>query len=346
MKRYKHSMRFKVETESGTINKRVYGETLKECEQKKAELLQKIAAEKAEKLQPAFASVAKAWRAESESRLSPYTYSCYKKPCDDLVEQFGKKKLKDVKTSELQSLINKMHEQGFAHHTIAMRKIAASQIFIYAIQRDLVEYNPATAVRIPRGAPKKHFELPTPQEIEKVKTSLDAPLGLFHFFLLYTGMRREEALAIDWMDIDFNSKSIVINKALRFVNGKGVITNMTKTDDSTRVIPLLEPLENALTPHRQDSGLIFGADGEPFTMSRYNFLSRKYKEVTQSSVTPHMLRVAYATILYDANMSDKDAKELMGHSKIELTKNVYMRISQARQKQNFEQLNDFVKNNI
>lgn len=343
MKRYKHSLRVNIETENGVIQKRVYGNTIEECVKKKNELMEKNAAYMLECSHPTFSKVAESWRKESEDRISAYTYSCYKKPYEELIEEFGSKKISDIKTGDLQRFINQMHKSGFAHHTISLRKIVASQVFLHAMQNNLIEYNPATAVRIPRGAPKSHYELPSESDLKIVKNSIDAPFGLFYYFLMYTGLRREEALAIEWGDIDFGNKSIKVNKALRFIDGQAVISNITKTDDSNRTVPLLEPLERVLAPLQREKGLLFTYNGNPLNSSRYTTLTRKYKQITGANVTPHMLRVAYATILYDAQLDDKDAKELMGHSKIELTKNIYMRISQSRQKRNFEQLNNFVK---
>ncbi|MBS7299062.1 MAG: tyrosine-type recombinase/integrase [Eubacteriales bacterium] len=48
-------------------------------------------------------------------------------------------------------------------------------------------------------------------------------------------------------------------------------------------------------------------------------------------MTPHQLRHAYATILYEAGIDEKDAQELMGHTSIQLTRDIYTHISKKRE---------------
>ena len=59
-------------------------------------------------------------------------------------------------------------------------------------------------------------------------------------------------------------------------------------------------------------------------------------------LTPHQLRHAFATICFDADLSAKDAAQLLGHSKVELTMDVYTHIRQSRAQRTAEQLNAFV----
>lgn len=60
------------------------------------------------------------------------------------------------------------------------------------------------------------------------------------------------------------------------------------------------------------------------------------------TLTPHQLRHAFATICFDADLSAKDAAQLLGHSKVELTMDVYTHIRQSRVQRTAEQLNAFV----
>lgn len=60
------------------------------------------------------------------------------------------------------------------------------------------------------------------------------------------------------------------------------------------------------------------------------------------TLTPHQLRHTFATICFDADLSAKDAAQLLGHSKVELTMDVYTHIRQSRAQRTAEQLNAFV----
>lgn len=343
MKRYKHSMRFTIETENGTINKRVYGDTIEECVKKKERVIEQTLQEVERKAHPYFKDVAAEWYEEAEKRLSPYSQVTYRSALNKILDLFSDYKIDEIKPSTCQNIFDELAKKGYKKTTLGTYKQIASQIFNHALINDIVESNPIAPVKISRNAKNvEHHRLPEAQEIEIIKKSINAPLGLFYYFLLYTGMRRGEALAINWEDIDFEKKTITVNKTARFINKKCVISDKTKTESGMRVVPLLRPLEIELTKIEPKKGLIFQKKGEPYNYTTFFHDAHKYSEATGLQITPHMLRVAYATMLYDAELNDKDAQFLMGHSNIQITKNIYMRISQERQQASFDKLNQFV----
>ena len=60
---------------------------------------------------------------------------------------------------------------------------------------------------------------------------------------------------------------------------------------------------------------------------------------TGVNATPHQLRHAYATILFDAGLDDKDAQELLGHANISTTRDIYTHITQKRREKTAAILN-------
>lgn len=74
-----------------------------------------------------------------------------------------------------------------------------------------VNYNPFTAVKVPAKAGKKKRDLPPNDEVEIIKESVNDEFGLFPFLLLYTGCRRNEALALRYEDINWDDKIITID---------------------------------------------------------------------------------------------------------------------------------------
>ena len=73
-----------------------------------------------------------------------------------------------------------------------------------------VNYNPCIAVKVPAKAGKKKRDLPPNDEVEIIKESVNDEFGLFPFLLLYTGCRRNEALALRYEDINWDDKIITI----------------------------------------------------------------------------------------------------------------------------------------
>lgn len=305
---------------------------------KRAQAEAEEAIEKA--LNPTFEMVADEWAEVHENEVGYYTMNGYKAPVKNLKEEFGGDLIKDITSMDIQRFINELGKKGFAKHTIALRKIVASLIFDYAILKDLVKINPVTVVKIPKNAVVNKRKLPDDKDVEKVKQSVDATFGLFAYLILYTGCRRGEALALTYEDIDFTNDTIDINKVVVFENGKPKVYNRAKSRDGIRIIPLLTPLKNVLNQSKQ--GYIFNDNSLLLTLSQFNMLWSRYKRETQVSLSPHQLRHAFATICFDAGLAPKDASKILGHSKIELTLDVYTHIRESRTKETANKLNNFL----
>ena len=66
-------------------------------------------------------------------------------------------------------------------------------------------------------------------------------------------------------------------------------------------------------------------------------------KATEMQITPHQLRHAYATILYEAGIKDKDAQDLLGHANIQTTRDIYTHITNNRRAETAALLNAATK---
>ena len=158
--------------------------------------------------------------------------------------------------------------------------------------------------------------------------------------MLYTGIRRGEALALTYEDIDWENELININKSLYHKHNLPEIKS-PKTESGVRSIPLLKPLKDVLDPNK--TGIIFANDsGDYLKASQVETKLKWYRRETGILCSPHQLRHEYATLLHEADIVDKDAQELLGHSQISTTKDIYMHITPRRLKQTAAKLNEFL----
>lgn len=172
-----------------------------------------------------------------------------------------------------------------------------------------------------------------------MKNGADAPFGLFALICLYAGLRRGEALALRYEDIDREQGVIHVTKAVEFV-GNNPHIKPPKTAAGYRDAVLLDALSSAIP---DGTGLIFCRDdGSPLTKTQYRKRWLKYCDAIGFEITAHQLRHGFATILYEAGIPDKDAQELMGHSSIAITRDVYTHIRQSRRSDTASRLNKFV----
>lgn len=271
------------------------------------------------------------------------TAEAYRAPIRRLTEYIGDEAAEQVTAQEIQALLYGMGAQSFSRRTVQMQKDVCNMVFRYGVLTGRIKYNPCSSVTLPRNLKKGKRELPPDEAIEAVKRGVNLQFGLFAAICLYAGLRRGEALALRYEDIDRKRKVITVNKSVEFI-GNNPHIKPPKTEAGYREVILLDVLA-ALIP--KGRGYIFCRDdGEPLTKTQYRKRWGAYCLQIGYSITAHQLRHGFATILYEAGIPDKDAQELLGHSNITLTRNVYTHIRQTRKQETAAKLNAFVAVNV
>ena len=172
-------------------------------------------------------------------------------------------------------------------------------------------------------------------------------------------------MALRWEDIDRKKKVIHVTKSVCFVGGKPMI-KLPKSKAGRRDVVLLDALEKVLPDG--GNGYLFGGNA-PWLKSQTerNWLEwckaaglahelmtvevdpktqkKKTRRKWRPDITAHQLRHAFVTMLYDANIDEMDTKEMIGHSSIQVTRDVYTHIRQSRREKTAEKLNAFLGQN-
>ena len=287
-----------------------------------------------------FRVVAAEWEADHIDKISHRTWCGYAAHYKRAVQHFGDQYVDKIASADVQRYITNFASYGYAHKTVKAALQVLSMIFDYAILEGYIDKNPCAMVQIPKGLKHETRALPGTEEIEKVKASVDCHFGLFAYALLFTGLRRGELLALTDEDIDFESKVIHVNKSVYYVSNQPHI-KLPKTKAGKRDVYLLDCLAEKLRGKR---GYIFG-EGKPMTEMAFKRAWERYARASGVTVTPHQLRHAYATLLFDAGIDPKSAQLLLGHSDYKTTMDIYTHISESRKKLDFEKLNSISKAN-
>lgn len=287
-----------------------------------------------------FIAVADDWAQEAFPTLAYRTLSCYTAPLKRAKQYFINKYIEDITHSDIKEYMEYLANQEYSKKTIKNYRIVLSMIFKYAVVNDIININMVSDVSIPKGLKSTRRNPPTESEIEKIKSNVKRDFGLFYYFLLYTGIRRGEALALTYEDIDWKNELITINKSLYHKHNQPEI-KAPKTESGIRCIPLLKPLKDILDQEKK--GVVFCNDnGGYLTASQVETKIKWYRRETGILCSPHQLRHEYATILHEAEIIDKDAMGLLGHSQISTTKDIYMHITPRRLKQTAEKINKYL----
>lgn len=273
-----------------------------------------------------FRDVAREWAARHEKEVSYNAHRAYNVSYKETLKLFGKMPIKQITPQAVDKYIREIASRGFALRTVKGYLSLLNLVFTHAVLSGDVETNPAQYVKPPKGLTTTKRELPQVGVIEAIKSNVDETYGLFPFFLLYTGCRRGEALAVRFEDIDKKNNIINITKSVYHVGNKPVIKG-TKTTAGTRTIPLLSDLKNKLP---KGNGYIFGNGENPPTLTMFRRRWDSWQRTAGIEVSPHQLRHLFATILYEAGIDEKMAQEILGHSSISVTRNIYTHIRSSQ----------------
>ena len=290
----------------------------------------------------AFRVVAEEWEKKHFPTLEYNTLKGYRPALQRAIEEFDATPIPSISAKDIERYLLRFAKQGYAQKTVRNQLLVIHMIFDHAVLEGDIEYNPAAPVRIPRGLPKKAREIPTDEEIEVVKNSIDEPFGFFAYFILYTGCRRGEALALTYRDINRKNGVISISKSVYHDNNQPKI-KQPKTAAGCREIILLDVLSEKLPKGKPDELLFPNETGGLMSETQFQRQWELYCQATGLAITPHQLRHAYATILFNAGIDDKDAQELLGHANLSTTRDIYTHITQHRREKTAAILNSAVQ---
>ena len=305
-----------------------------------------------------------AWLAKKEKEVTYKTIEGYKAPCDRIRDQFGECQVEDITPAQIQAFVNGIAARGYKRTTVQRPLDILRMMFDFVITSpgSQLRSNPCTGVRLPKGLQQESRDLAPREAIEIVKSSLSHPFGLFAFFIMYSGLRDQEALAIHSEDI--RDGFIHVNKAISWQSNKPVLKT-TKTENGIRKVILLSPLADALPKF---NGYLFSADGgeSPLTQTQFRHRWNAYckdvglavcetekhysptnnriyeKKSWHNVITPYQLRHEFASLCFDADLDPADTADLMGHSSEALTRKWYTHIKEQRREKSADKLEKFV----
>lgn len=316
-----------------------YGKTQAEVKKKMAAFVQ--GQEKGRTL----AACVDDWQAWHEGQVSPSSIRAYDQPVKDIKEYFAGKYIREVRADEVDAFLRWLAAKDFKRRTVQMRLNCLNMAYNYAIIQRWAENNPCAPVHLPKGLRDNRREPPSDDILRAVDQGEKTGGGLFAFILLYTGLRRGELLGLRWDDVDLEAGVIHVRQSV-YYEGDSPRLKTPKTSAGERSVWLLDKLRPVLA--KKGKGYIFGGVS-PLTLSEYNAMWYAFcrdhgwlNKNRRPSISPHQFRHAYATMLFEAGIEEMDAKEVMGHSSIAVTRNVYTHIRNKRREESAGKLNAFL----
>ena len=302
-----------------------------------------------------FGQIAEDWERQHREEVSVRTWINYAPHFQQILAKHGEKTMEQVTALDVVNHLTAAKAQGFSRTVVNSIRSIYRMIFDYAVVHDHAKYNPITSVRLPKGLKQGKRSAPTDEQIQLISDNVDRPFGLFPFFLLCTGLRKSEALALNWADVDIKRKTISVTKALDYTNGARPTIKPPKTDAGIRTVPILDVLLPHLIAEKEaaKTDLLFpapssnrgGTGGGYMTLRGYEGLWERYcasvglaDEEGRPLIGAHHLRHGTATLMFELDVDVHTAQRILGHSRVEVTQGIY---TELRSKQMIKSVDKF-----
>jgi len=258
----------------------------------------------------------------------------YKKPleeitCDDLRRYAERLQVEDAKPTD----------KPLSPTTIRHYYKLLGVLFSFAEKHDLIERNPMTRIDPPK---MDHHDVDflDPEQAQAFIKALDgAPVRwkVMMNLLIGTGIRRGEALGLQWQDINLKAATISICRNVTHVGG-GAVIDTPKSSRSIRTLPITPRLVTLLKEWQSEQmaewqklnadkkitrllapkAFVFGSETDPyepmFPTTPTRWLKQFMKSHDLPDVSPHDLRHTCGSLLIMSGASVKDVQDTLGHA--------------------------------
>jgi integrase len=349
--------------------KSVYGKTQKEADRKAEEL--KVSLRKGMDISShndSFKTWANYWLTSKKGEVSADRYSTLESRSKVWIDALNNAQISQIRPFELQAILSSISVENphtgkpMAKKTIRGYVQIINAIFDFAMDNRVIDYNPANKLKISQNAaPTKTRRALTEIERQRVM-EFEHRAKPSAMLMMLSGLRRGEATALRWNDIDFENNKISVNKSYNFKtkefktpkNGKSRVVSVPQMlVDYLRTLPKVSPfvLTNAkgqmmtdaswrrlYQSYMLDMNIEYGFGG-----SINKFADNINVPMLITPFTPHELRHTFCTIMFEAGIDALTAKEQLGHADIQTTLSIYTHLSAQHKELQVNKLDSFLK---
>lgn len=345
--------------------KTAYGKTQKEAEQKAIELKSKMKKGlDASGGRDTFSIWAEYWLNSKKTSVSQDQFDLLQSRTKFFIDRIANAKIALIKPVDLQPLIDELVTcnpntgKPSAKKTLRSYRQILTSIFDYAIDNRIIDFNPAERLQIPKSAPQSRRRALTLEERKRVdefehrgKTAV--------MLLMYSGLRRGEATALRWSDIDLENGTITVSRSYNF---KSKEFKPPKNGKPRKVFIPAKLVEYLKTVPQDTEYVITSAKGKMMSIDAWDRLLESYLfqmnykyggftcNIHTNNGIPmviekfglHDLRHTFCTIMYEAGIDVLVAQEQMGHADPKTTLDIYTHLQKEHKATNISKLNDYL----
>lgn len=288
------------------------------------------------------------WLSVSSHRVKESTLANYRMKIEKhIIPHFGDTMCCEINSKMVYGFMQEKLDSGLSPRYVADIMVLLKTVFKYA-RREYRIPSPFENIVMPKCT-KKEVRILSDSEQNKLKAYLknnNNPITLGITLALAMGLRVGEVCGLMWEDIDFKNRTLTVKRTVQRIsvnNGEHktkVIVSSPKSKTSAREIPVPAGVFSMLKSLQSDGSHYIVSDStkpaEPRTM-QYHF-AKILKNVNLPSVRFHSLRHSAATNAIAAGSDVKTLSEILGHSRTELTMNLYLHSDMGRKRKVMDKL--------
>lgn len=306
-----------------------------------------------------YKELASLWWESYKHTVKPNTQLNVRRLLDNhILPLFGSYKLDKLTTPLIQNVVNKLadktnkgEEGAFLYYDSlhALNK----RILQYGVVMQAIPFNPAREVILPRNTQKakrekvKHFDNDELKSFLQYLDTLDVSRYRYYYeitlykFLLATGCRINEALALSWSDIDLENSVVHITKTLNYNQE----LNSPKSKSSYRDIDIDQATVSMLKQYRlrqtkeawkigKSESIVFSDFIHEYPNNRtlQTRLRTHFKRANVTNIGFHGFRHTHASLLLNSGIPYKELQHRLGHSTLSMTMDIYSHLSKENAK--------------
>lgn len=278
------------------------------------------------------------WLSAVKLKIKESTFANYRMKADKhILPEFSEKRYSDLSADLIHNFIEIKLKSGLSAKYVSDIVVVFKSMAKY-ISRVHGYSNPVSEVVLPK-VQRKEMKIFTDEQRNtlcgKLLKNLDNT-SICILLSLYTGLRVGEVCGLKWGDIDFEKSILTVSRTVQRLNlsGRGtkLIIGTPKSQSSVRSIPIPDFLVKILHKMRRKSNCYILSGNENVIEPRT--LQNRFKSILKSTELPqinyHSLRHSFATNCIQLGFDVKTLSEILGHSNVETTLNLYVHSSIER----------------
>jgi integrase len=284
------------------------------------------------------------WLSSIELELTASTFTSYSRRANKHIRPLlGSRPLTEVEPIEIEAFKAALRRRGLGPAGQSQVFQALSAARRYAVRLRKIAQSPAAFVRWPAYHAPKRPVIGEEDAAKIIEVARGSRLGLAIELILYTGLRRSEALTLRWGSVDLEAGTLMVGKS--------------KTPAGVRLFPLppimVDLLKAYRPPNARPKEVVFsrqstaGRRSRPGAPLALDSLDKAWGVIREQAGYPnlhlHDLRHGFATIAIKSGVDLVHLAELLGHKNASITASTYSHVTAEGRREAAEKVADALR---